>query len=244
MSTRFKVLCLSGTIFLEKGDTYEAEILSNNNVFSTRVADAYDGADLSLGVDYAIYKVGDAGVIGYYSASKFERAPTIPTGTLVKYNNEAAGHTYRITGSQWADGVEWVTVEGVSPSVKGWSHDRFNCFRASDWTVIQEDTPVAGDRVEVSITAEVTKVYHNGSMTLRSDQSGAFYVNAADINGRPKVLKAKPQPVKAGQILTHGGRSWTVETLLDNDWFVCRESFTDSNYKLGHKNDPSFVRQS
>ena len=232
-----KVRSIVKTSYLNEGQEYEAVLFDPSKAGHGRhgMTDAYDtNIKLRIGEDYFIPSLDLA-----YSRSRFEelkmKTPTYAPGTRVKYRYNYST-TYTIGESKLDDSGKEVAQLNCGST-------KYGFYPVSDITSTEPVVvdPKKGDRIELSITAVVQGAVTDG-LLLQSEASGAFFINKADINGRPVVLKPKSPPWKMGQRVGHDHRTYHVQTLLTNDWCVLLREGTTADFKLAHKNDPSFVR--
>lgn len=154
---------------------------------------------------------------------------------VTKQHNQLINHDWVI----YKVGQEGI-VSSFCPS-SGWVRlDGSNCGAPINYFSIQPTPIQVGDKGTIEVT--VIDVMDN-SIRATSGDFDIWYVKKEKftLTERAKTPKPKRERPKINTVINHNSKKWVVVNHLpSNGWFTVCESYTDSNFKLLHKNDPSW----
>lgn len=126
-------------------------------------------------------------------------------------------------------------------STSGWVRlDGSNCGAPPNYFTKPVSTIQAGDKGTIEVT--VTKVLDNSIMATTGDyDEWCVRKENFTVTERAKPPKPKRERPSVNEVIAHGEKRWKVVNHLSRGgWFTVRELYTDHNFKLLHKNDPSW----
>lgn len=112
---------------------------------------------------------------------------------------------------------------------------------ATSFKLVETPQIKVGDKGTIEVT--VTHVSNDGEVVkATSGDYDEWCVRKENftVTERAKPPKPKRERPEIDAVIKHGTKEWRVVNCLNDDWFTVRQLYTTNNFKLLHKNDPSW----